>query len=399
MRSTISGHRRKCMQDNPLRASDMRLHNKSLVLSRIHASQGRGVSQSELVQETGLKAPTIFRIFSALEEEGLIEPVQGGEGSGLQKKGRKPVSYAVCKDARYSIGLEFWAAYISIGVFDFRGDRIFSSMEPLGSDTDVDAVMDSIVRMVTDSVVRLSIPRNKLLGIGVAAPGQVDLENQLVMYYPRIHGMKAYPIVKVLQERLRMPVLLHNNCSAIAFSEYRYGGFDNKGSMFTFLLRSGVNGAFVHDDQIFLSSRGTTLETGHIPINFDGPRCACGSRGCLQAYLQDLDPDSLQSRLALFEGLEAPLRAGEPKALRTIERAAGYLLIAMKSIIRFLSPRTFLFVGCSETVSNAIADEVRRLFVEPDAFDADIPFIYAKAYDPLFAQKGASDLVLAAFFS
>lgn len=387
------------MQDNPLRASDMRLHNKSLVLSRIHAAQGRGVSQSELVHETGLKAPTIFRIFSALEEEGLIEPVPGSEEPGLQKKGRRPVAYAVCKDARYSIGLEFWAAYVSIGVFDFRGDRIFSSMEPLADDTDADTVMDNIVSMVKDSLVRLSIPRNKLLGIGVAAPGQVDLENQLVMYYPRISGMKSFPIVKVLEERLQMPVLLHNNCSAIAFSEYRYGGFDNKGSMFTFLLRSGVNGAFVHDDRIFLSSRGTTLETGHIPINFDGPRCACGSRGCLQAYLQDLDPGSPQSRLALFEGLDEPLKAGDPKARRTIERAAGYLLIAMKSIIRFLSPRSFLFVGCSDTVSNAIADEVRRLFVEPDAFDADIPCIYANAYDPLFAQKGASDLVLAAFFS
>lgn len=387
------------MQDNPLRASDMRLHNKSLVLSRIHASQGRGVSQSELVHETGLKAPTIFRIFSALEEEGLIEPVHGGEEVGLQKKGRRPVAYAVCKDARYSIGLEFWAAYISIGVFDFRGERIFSSIESLAENTDADAVVDIIVHMVTDSISRLSIPKDKLLGIGVAAPGQVDLENQLVMYYPRIPGMKAYPIVQVLKERLGIPVLLHNNCSAIAFSEYRYGGFDNEGSMFTFLLRSGVNGAFVYDDRIFLSSRGTTLETGHIPINFDGPRCACGSRGCLQAYLQDLDPDSLQSRLALFEGLDALLKAGDPKARRTIERAAGYLLIAMRSIIRFLSPRSFLFIGCSETVSDAIADEVRRLFVEPDAFDADIPCIYSKAYDPLLAQRGASDLVLADFFS
>lgn len=377
----------------------MRSHNQSLVLSRIHASKDKGVSQSEIVQETGLKAPTIFRIFSALEDDGLIEPVPGGEEVGLQKKGRRPVAYAVCKDARYSIGLEFWAAYISIGVFDFRGDRIFSSIEPLAENTDVNEIIDIIVRMVTASIARLSIPTEKLLGIGVAAPGQVDLVNKLVMYYPRISGMKAYPIVKMLEERLQIPVLLHNNCSAIAFSEYRYGGFDNKGSMFTFLLRSGVNGAFVNDDKIYLSSRGTTIETGHIPINFDGPRCACGSRGCLQAYLQDLDPDSMQSRLAIFEGLDAPLKAGDPKAQRVIERAAGYLLIAMKSIIRFLSPRTFLFIGCSETVSNAIADEVRRLFVEPDAFDADIPCIYAKAYDPLLAQKGASDLVLADFFS
>ncbi len=387
------------MQDNPLRASDMRLHNKSLVLSRIHASGIRGISQSELVLETGLKAPTIFRIFSSLEEDGLIVPLPGGEDAPFQKKGRRPVSYVVNKDALYSVGLEFWASYISIGIFDFLGNRISSSIEPLPENVDADTVMDAIVRIVRDATTRLAIPAEKMLGIGIAAPGQVDLTNRQVMYYPRISGMKKYPIVRELEERLHLPVQLHNNCSAIAFSEYRYGGFDTQGSMFTFLLRSGVNGAFVNDDKIFLSSRGTTLETGHIPINFDGPRCACGSRGCLQAYLQDLDPLSVQSRLALFESLDASLKAGDPKAIRTIERAAGYLLIAMKSIIRFLAPRTFLFVGCSAVVADAIADAVRRLFVEPDAFDDDIPLIYSTAYDPLYAQRGASDLVLTDFFS
>jgi predicted NBD/HSP70 family sugar kinase len=387
------------MQGNPLRASDLRVHNQNIVLSRIHASQSMGTSQSEIVQATGLKAPTIFRIFSSLEEEGLIKPIANDieEGSAA-KKGRRPVNFIVCKDARYSIGIEFWTAYLSIGVFNFLGERIYSSMQPLADGVTADEVIDLIVKQVKEIIEELALSMQKLLGLGVAAPGQVDLNHNRVAYYPRIVGMKNYPIVEILEKRLSLPVILHNNCSALAFSEYRYGGFAHNGSMFTFLLRTGVNGAFVHDDVIYTNSKSLTIETGHIPINFDGPRCSCGSRGCLQAFLQDLDPDSVDNRLALFEGLDAKLKENDPQAQRTIERAAGYLVIAMKVIMRFLAPQSFLFVGCSSTVSEAICCQVRRLMAEPDAFEVDPPKVFGTAYDPLLAQKGASDLVLVDFF-
>lgn len=66
------------MQGNPLRTADLRVHNQNIVLSMIHAAGRQGTSQSEVVHKTGLKAPTIFRIFSSLEEDGLIESIEGG---------------------------------------------------------------------------------------------------------------------------------------------------------------------------------------------------------------------------------------------------------------------------------------------------------------------------------
>jgi len=387
------------MQANPMRASDLRVHNQKMVLSIIHASRREGISQSEIVQNTGLKAPTIFRIFTALEDEGLIEAIETEiEEGSVAKKGRRPVSYVVSKDAHYSIGLEFWTAYLTIGVFNFIGDRIYSGMHPLPDGIDADEVLALIVAQVEDIIRELAVDKHKILGLGVAAPGQVDLKNKRVAYYPRIVGMKDIQLVEVLEKQLGIPVIIHNNCSALAFSEYRYGGFPHNKSMFTFLLRTGVNGAFVHDDVIYVNSKSMTIESGHIPINFDGPRCSCGTRGCLQAFLQDLDPNSVELRLALFEGLDAKLKEKDPYALRTIERAAGYLVIAMRTIKRLLAPQSFLFVCCSSLVAEALASEVKRQTVELDAFECDPPLIFATDYDPLVTQKGASDLVLKEYF-
>ena len=59
---------------NPLRAADIRERNEKIVLRLIHASRGQGLSQSEVVQSTGLKAPTIFRIFSASRSRATSRP-------------------------------------------------------------------------------------------------------------------------------------------------------------------------------------------------------------------------------------------------------------------------------------------------------------------------------------
>lgn len=387
------------MRNDPLRASDLRAHNQNIVLSIIYSSQSQGISQSEIVLKTGLKAPTIFRIFSTLEEEGLIVPLsyEVDEDSTL-KKGRRPVSYVVCKEAHYTIGIEFWSSYLSVGMFNFFGERIFSSITPLSKGITADEISALIVDCVETSILEVGIPRSKILGIGVAAPGQVDLRNNTVVYYAPIKGMRNYPIVQILQERLDLEIILHNNCSALALGEYRYGGFDHKGSMFTFLLRSGVNGAFVHDGIIYTNSKDMTIETGHIPINFDGPSCPCGSRGCLQAYIQDLDYDSVQAGDVLFKDLDIRLKEQDPLAKRTIERAAGYLVIAMRTIMRVFSPQSFLFVVCSCGVADAISLEVKRLMMEPDAFELSVPTIFATSYDPFTAPKGASDLVINKFF-
>ena len=160
------------MQGNPLRASDLRVHNQNMVLSLIHASKEAGTSQSEVVQKTGLKAPTIFRIFTSLEEEGLIVPAQGNTEDVVAKKGRRPVLYVVSKHARYTIGLEFWTAFLSLGVFDFQGERIYSVMHPLSESVHAGRVIDLIVSEIHRILAELSIPKQKIIRVGWLPPAK-----------------------------------------------------------------------------------------------------------------------------------------------------------------------------------------------------------------------------------
>ena len=211
--------------------------------------------------------------------------------------------------------------------------------------------------------------------------------------------MQDYPLAAELEKRLEIPVIIHNNCSAMALSEYRYGGYEHQGSMFTFLLRSGVGGAFVDELGIY-TSEFKTFEPGHLSINYEGPPCYCGARGCLQAYLMELDLHYEEEGKLLFNSLEKRLAGQDAEAEKIARKAAGYIFAAMKNIMRFFSPRSFLILGNGELISRRIAEHIRQCWIhEPDAFVVDAPLIFSNICNPLSSQQGASDLVISYYFS
>lgn len=387
-------------QDNPLRASDVRQHNEKMVLFLIYQAKKNGISQSEVVQSTGLKAPTVFRIFSHLEEDQLIESITLVASDIVLKKGRRPVCYRVKENALYTFGLEFWVDCITLGVFNFGGELISERRIDLSPGIYANDVASKMIVLVRDVLKELSLPTEKVLGIGVAAPGQVNVARREIVYYPRILEMRNFPVATIMEDALGIPVFLHNNCSAIALSEYRYGGYRHGDSLFTFLLRSGINGAFVNQDHIYITSQATTLESGHIPIDLDGPECVCGQKGCLQAYMSLLN-DKINGQPGPFlQGLEIPLQNGELQAKEIIDEAARYIFAAVKTVIRFFRPKSFLFVCSSPLVGEKLAQAVSKLREEqPGGFDFGVIEFFSHPYSTKIALQGASDLVIDAYFA
>lgn len=384
---------------DPVRATDIRHRNIMAVLSSIYASRSRGgASQSDIVNRLGLKAPSVFRIFTHLEQSGYImqcDPPKADTGS---RKGRHPVYYTIRPDAVYTIGIDFWASCLSLGVFDFNRQRIYSHLEMLDDNVDAAAVESLICTLVRKAVSELGLPDEKIAGIGIAAPGKVNVNTGSIVYYSRIRGMENYPLRDAVRKELGYRVLVHNNCGALASSVYRYGDKDPGKAMFAFLVRGGINGAMVSENGIYTTADGTSLEAGHIPVSFDGPVCSCGLKGCLQAYMLELDArlkgDHRNS--VLFETIGD---ISGPEADSILDKAAFYLYSGMKTIQRSLSPDSFLIISPSVDVAESLASRVGKLYADAtDYFQDRIPSVFAMAYDNVMAQAGASDLVLDEFF-
>jgi len=308
----------------------------------------------------------------------------------MTKKGRRPINFRVCRTARYSVAVEFWTASLSIGIFNFWGECVQSVTKELTPNMDADDVTLLITDIIIGLVQKFRISHKHIIGIGVAAPGQVDLSNNLIAY-SRIKGMNGYPIVEKLKEKFHIPVILHNNCSALSVGEFRYGNFKKTDSLFTFLLRSGINGSFINCNTVYINSKQKTIEAGHIPVQIDGPECSCGKKGCLEACLKSIDPNS--DHLMLFSTIDT----SSSECSQLMDRAAKYLNVAVNIISQLFAPSAYLIVACNDRIASMLAERLQKL-QQIDYFEKDIPDFYHAIYDPLFTLRGINDQVIERYF-
>jgi len=147
---------------------------------------------------------------------------------------------------------------------------------------------------------------------GVAVPGLIDADSGEIRFAANLPGARNYPLRQRLEERLSLPVFIDNDLRLHALGESYYGaarGFQN----FLFVaVGTGVGGALFLDGRPYQGRRHSAGEIGHIPIEA-GPTagaCACGRRGCLEAYASGPAIAAYFQRRAVETGLE--LAAPEP---------------------------------------------------------------------------------------
>ena len=125
----------------------------------------------------------------------------------------------------------------------------------------------------------------KVMGVGIGAPGPIDVERGFVYFFPNIPGWKNTPLKNHLQKRLKLPVYVDNDANVMALAEFRFGAGRGAKNLIALTLGTGVGGGLVIDGKLFHGPHYSAAEIGHIVINEDGPACSCGSRGCIETYV------------------------------------------------------------------------------------------------------------------
>lgn len=87
-----------------------------------------------------------------------------------------------------------------------------------------------------------------------------------------------------LAEALGAPVFVENDCKVAGLAEAHLGAGTTEGLTFYMTLGSGVGGGLIWNGRILDSGPFGEGEIGHMKVVRGGATCACGQRGCLEAY-------------------------------------------------------------------------------------------------------------------
>lgn len=145
-------------------------------------------------------------------------------------------------------------------------------------------VADDVALAIVEAATGAGVRVRELASVGVGAPGSVDPANGVVLKAANIEGWsEPYPIGPVLTERLGVPVVVGNDVTVAVEAERRFGAGRGVRSFLGVFWGTGIGGGLVLDGRR-VRGRGSAGELGHVCVRPGGRKCACGLRGCVEAY-------------------------------------------------------------------------------------------------------------------
>ena len=380
----------------PLRAQEIRKVNERIVLQLLH--DFGPLSQSDIASRTGLQPSTVFRIFLDLAERAVVrevEELEPDEG----RKGRRPSYYSLNPTCAYAAGVELSPGSLALLLVNFVGEPVAERIIEFSHELDAEGVIDCIVGAIDALLHSSGVNRADLLGVGIGAPGVVDIESGAVTSYARFPGMVGLPLRRIVSRELDTPVFVHNNASVIAASEYRYGRAKGYQSLAAFLIRSGVGGAYINNADIFVSQQTTAFEVGHLMLD-TGP--AALGRSANAETLEDYLCESailrrVQAADAKIQTLPAVIEAIQerrPAVCEALDVIAGVLYGVVFNLSLLLNPEVFLIITRYASLSQFLAESVaRRLPSSGESQRFRVGAVLPLEYDPMIACRGAAEIV------
>lgn len=256
--------------------------NNALLIMEIIMKLGP-ISRSELTQLVGLTQVSVINITNELLEAGILEQVGMTNGSA---QGRKAIVLDVKQRCFYSLCLAFRVAEMVCGISDLRGNILDTVTIGYPERLSSEELLNEVERMTEELLCRNEIPREKILGVGIAAPGPLDVQTGTIVNPPNFPYLQNFPIRKKLEERLGFPVCLDKETNLAALAEYYYGMAKNyRTSFFVSIFTLGIGGGLISGGEIFHGFRDGAGEIGHVMVDSAGRKCRCGNYGCLETMI------------------------------------------------------------------------------------------------------------------
>jgi predicted NBD/HSP70 family sugar kinase len=255
--------------------------NQTVVLDVIRRAGG-GLARAEVARRTGLSPQTVTNVARRLLDLGLV--VEEGEAARTGP-GRPGTLLRLSARSRYAVGVHLDPATMTFVLLDLSGAVVAQAQVPTPVPEDPEAVVAGLVAEIEGLIAGAGVDRARVLGVGIAAPGPIDVEGGVVVDPPHLPGWHLVPLRDAVAERTGLRAVLDKDVTAAASAHLWHPG-EHASDFVFFYLGTGVAVATVLRDEVVRGVSGNAGESGHLVADPEGARCWCGRRGCLGAVLR-----------------------------------------------------------------------------------------------------------------
>jgi len=339
-----------------LNAAEMKSFNRRRILEHLRT---QSTSRAELSRMTGLTRSAISLIVDGLLKDDILR--EGCEQGG--RVGRKSVSLVINPLAFYSIGLAISRGHYAVGLVDFGGTIQKRISKPLDPHMTVPDTLELIAKEA-EMLLRTHALPGRLLGMGITAPGPLDVKRGMILHSPHFEKWSDVSIVDFFSNRIPGTILLENRANAMALAEKTYCMRGKYDSFLELVIDTGVGAGLIIEGDLYKGGTGFGNEFGHTSINMNGPRCDCGNFGCAQLYASIpnllIEACKRDPKLDSWEQIADLSLAGNAAACSVLEMEAEYLASIIVNAVNILDIEAVVLTGVISYHPDELNDKISR---------------------------------------
>jgi glucokinase-like ROK family protein len=270
-------------------------------------------SRAELGELAGMARSKLEAELVRLKQVGLVQ--EGGKAAS--RGGRRSTLVELSSFLHFG-GIDLGATSVRVAIMGAELQVEAQVEEPMeirwGPERVLGRAGELIEKLARDQGVQLA-------GVGVGVPGPVRFLDGMPVSPPIMPGWHEYPVRDLLARRFGCPVLVDNDVNVMAVGEH-WGGVARSVANYLFVkIGTGIGCGIMIRGQVYRGIDGCAGDIGHINVDPDGPVCACGNSGCLEAMF---------GGAALVRDALAAARSGASP--RLAERLAGKQAITPEDV-------------------------------------------------------------------
>lgn len=342
---TVQRTRRRSV-DAALQPAEVRTANLDRVLAAALDRDGP-FTRAELIEATGLSAPTVGSLATDLIRRGLLHDL----GTGPSRGGRRPSLMEFNARYGFAAGVDIGPTRTRLAIADLRHCQLAHRVVNTPTSLPPRDLLEQIARDVQALMADIGVPRDRLLAVGAGAPGVVDEDTGVVVVAPNLVGWHDVPMREILQEAFSADVFVENDVNLAMLGEHWRGAARGHDTCAFLFVGTGIGAAVLIDGQLH---RGHHFMAGEIGFMCMGPQYVdadFGDHGCLETVaglhalaarvprIHDQDPANWLTNLA-----EIADRGGEEARAALLE-TARFIGIAAANLAAVVDPSLVVLGG------------------------------------------------------
>ncbi|MCP4311269.1 MAG: ROK family transcriptional regulator [Bacteroidetes bacterium] len=370
------------------------------------------ISRAELVEKSGLSAPTVSRIVKGLiEEEKLVESIGIGSSSG----GRPPVMLKFKGEKSYVIGVDLGATATRGVLSNLNGEFVEEIEFPTRLADGYEEVLNDVANLILKLAAnRKEVSKSRIFGVGIAVAGLVDKNKNIIDYSPVFNWHEA-DIVGSLHDKVPYPIIFDNVTRLMALGGLYYGKGHKAKNFICINVGYGIGSGVIVNGELLSGVDGFAGEFGHITMDKDSQiQCSCKKYGCLEALAsgkaiaqtaQQYMKEGRESKInELCEGeinkatakmVAQAARMGDELALKVFNDAMEHIGVGIANLINLFNPEMVVVGGGVSLAGDLFFENIQRVVKKHvmQSSHKDLP-ILPVAFGENAALMGAFALIL-----